>query len=141
MMCLLKIFPEWAAKILSGEKKYEYRKRRPEWLGTGCEVALVDANDCDKLLGSFVVSHIIDGSPTTVWQKTNGASVQLPPEYLAYYEQSDTAYAIGIEKPRHPIANFSVKSLLDERCNVASFTRLSEMEAEIIRHQIAPVGI
>lgn len=69
MRVLLSIKPEFAYKILSGEKKFEYRRRI--FRQTDVTSVLVYASGpVRSVIGEFQIGQIITEAPDLVWDET-----------------------------------------------------------------------
>ena len=67
MEILLSIKPKFSNKILSGEKKYEFRKRKPKQ--TSNKVYIYESNPTKQIVGWFIYNRILTGSPIEIWEK------------------------------------------------------------------------
>jgi predicted transcriptional regulator len=94
MKILLSIKPEYAEKIMSGEKRFEYRKSLHKNLDISC--ALVYATlPVGKLVGEFVINSVLKAPPEELWQKTktwSGITKEFFDEYFA-----DREYACALK--------------------------------------------
>ena len=69
MKVLLSIKPEFANKILNGEKKFEFRKSL--FKRDGIKTVLIYATmPIGKVIGEFDIEHIISNSPQEIWNET-----------------------------------------------------------------------
>lgn len=69
MKVLLSIRPEYAEKILAGEKRYEFRRRIPK--ATGIRTVVIYATlPVGKVIGEFKVERILSDQPNELWAKT-----------------------------------------------------------------------
>jgi predicted transcriptional regulator len=69
MKVLLSIKPEYAAKIMSGEKRYEFRRRIFQRKGITTVVIYV-TSPMKKVIGEFVVGEIIEREVKALWEET-----------------------------------------------------------------------
>ena len=69
---LLPIKPEYAYKILSGEKKYEYRKRIASLDVT--RIVIYATYPISKILGEVSVSGYLKDDPPKIWDITKASS-------------------------------------------------------------------
>ncbi len=69
MKVLLSIKPEYAEKIFSGEKKYEFRKIgfKNRFIRT---VVVYATMPVGKIIGEFGIKQILKDNPEQIWQKT-----------------------------------------------------------------------
>ena len=69
MHVLLSVKPEFALGILSGSKKYEYR--RTMFRSTAVEsVFMYASSPMQALVGEFRVAHVLSDEPSKLWAKT-----------------------------------------------------------------------
>lgn len=90
---LLAIKPEFAEKILNGDKKYEYRKR----------LARGDSNYlylcCGrKIVGKVKIIAVMDGPKECLWEYTaDGAGISHK-QFLEYFKDVEIAYCYALGK-------------------------------------------
>ena len=95
---LLSIKPEFAEKIFSGEKGFEFRKAIFS-REVSCIVLYVTA-PVGKIVGEFKVLNILEDTPASLWEKTcdhAGVSKQF---FFSYFKGRQKAFAIEIGSPR-----------------------------------------
>ncbi|HZF61957.1 MULTISPECIES: ASCH domain-containing protein [Desulfovibrio] len=98
MKALLSIKPEFAEKIFSGEKGYEFRKAAFSQDVTS--VIVYVTAPVGRIVGEFEVANIWQDTPTSLWQKTKesaGISAQF---FFEYFKGRNKAVAIEIAKPK-----------------------------------------
>ena len=95
--CLFSIKPEFAFKILSGEKIFEYRKTQTQ-KSISCMV-IYAGYPIRKVIGEAEVVNVICGSPEEVWQLTNTFSGIEYSLYSKYFEGRKIAYAYQLSHP------------------------------------------
>ena len=96
MNVLLSINPPYAEAIFKGEKKYEFR--RAIFKRRGIEKVYLYVNSkVKKILGSFEVDDIIEGSPQEIWEKCKEYGGISKEDFFKYFEGSNVAYAIKIK--------------------------------------------
>lgn len=108
--------PEYANKLISGQKDIELRKVKPH-IQQG-DYAIIYASSPEKaVLGFGKIKSIIECSPTEMWEKHSNRLGISKESYLSYYDGSHKA--IGIEfdiiRPITPIG------LADLRKNISGF--------------------
>lgn len=104
---LLSIRPEFAEKIISGEKRFEFRKRgfARESVET---VVVYSTMPVGRIIGEFTVKRILSGSPSAIWRRTRGSAGISHSRFRDYFAGRDEAYAIEVdeviayEKPLDP---------------------------------------
>ncbi|HJJ41714.1 MAG TPA: ASCH domain-containing protein [Methanocorpusculum sp.] len=110
MKVLLSIKPEYADRIFSGEKKYEFRRTifsRPDV----DEVVIYETSPVKRIVGSFTVKKVHKYKPAVLWKKTREYAGIDEKHFFEYFRGCDTAYAIEIgdvkryESPINPWEN------------------------------------
>ena len=66
---LLSIKPEYAEKILNGEKKFEFRRVLPKNKEVD-KVVIYATMPIGKIIGEFEIADFISESPIQLWQLT-----------------------------------------------------------------------
>ena len=93
---LLSIKPEYVDKIVSGKKKYEFRKFRCR---EGIDTIVIYATaPIKKVVGEVALVDIIEGDVEHVWRKTRDFGGILEKDYKAYYEGRKVAIAYKLGK-------------------------------------------
>ena len=98
MRVLLSIKPEYANKIFSGEKKFEFRKRIFKNLEVQT-VMVYSTMPVGRIIGEFSIKHIHQNSPKYIWDKTKRFSGIDEDFFNEYYDGRDLAFAIEVDKP------------------------------------------
>lgn len=95
MNVLLSIKPEFAEKIFSGEKKFEFRKNI--FKRTDIEKVIVYATmPVGKVIGEFSVQGVIEGRPDAVWSQTRNHAGISKKFFSAYFDGREKAFAIKV---------------------------------------------
>ena len=92
---LLSIKPEYAFKIISGEKKYEFRKFRCR---TSVDTIVIYASSpIKKIIGEVSIIGIIKGETDEVWMLTEQNGGITKKDYKDYYKNKKyaVAYKLG----------------------------------------------
>ncbi|MDY0903082.1 ASCH domain-containing protein [Pantoea agglomerans] len=97
MKVLLSIKPEYVDKILSGEKRFEFRKVSFSEQGI-TNVLIYATKPVGKLVGEFEVTNIHEGSPEFIWKLTKPFAGIEKKYFDSYYEGRNKAVAIAIGK-------------------------------------------
>jgi predicted transcriptional regulator len=94
MNVILSIKPKYAEAILSGEKKYEFRKSS---FPPSAKVAIIySSNHVGKIVGWFKIIKQIRGKPLEIWKIYHENSRLTKEEFLSYYSSSKTAVCLVI---------------------------------------------
>jgi len=125
---ILSIHPSHIEKILSGEKRYEYRKRIP----TDIRYIVVYATSPIKMIVAFIeIDSIIKDSPEIVWEKTKKHAGISENFFMRYFSNHQDAYAIKIKAAHKLPALKSLTILSDIICAPQSYRYLKEPILEL----------
>ncbi|MGI0120097.1 hypothetical protein [Zooshikella sp. RANM57] len=95
---LLSIRPEYANKIFSGEKLYEFRKTI--FVDLRVKVAVVYATrPISKVIGQFDIENVIQGTPQQIWSVTKRSAGVSKEFFDKYFDGKSCAYAIKVNNP------------------------------------------
>lgn len=95
MKVLLSIKPEYVNKIVSGEKKFEYRKRIfKERIDT---VVVYSTMPVGKIIGEFRIEEIINDTPDNIWSLTNQHSGISENFFMEYFDNCKQGFALKIK--------------------------------------------
>ena len=112
MNVLLSIKPKYVDEILAGKKIFEFRKAIFKKKDIN-KVFIYSSSPVKKVVASFEIDKIIDGSPQKIWeqcQKYGGISKE---DFFNYFKNSDIGYAIEIknlDKFSEPIDPYLLKT-------------------------------
>lgn len=91
---LLPIKPEYARKILNGEKKIEFRKRR--FAADVQHVIIYASHPVKRIVGFFTIAAIEEASPRTLWRRYRTVGGISYGDFSEYYYNKDTAVGIHV---------------------------------------------
>lgn len=95
MKVLLSIKPEFANKIFSGDKRYEYR--RSIFKRTDIEKVIVYASaPVSAVIGEFEVGQILHDNLSELWNKTKNFSGISKEYFIKYFSEKNNGYAIEV---------------------------------------------
>jgi len=102
MKVLLSIKPEYADKILSGEKRFEFRKSifKKEGIRT---VIIYATMPVGKVIGEFNIKNILSDKPEFIWDRTRDLSGITKSFFDSYFYERSRAYAIEVESVKNTI--------------------------------------
>ncbi len=124
MKVLLSIKPEFADKILSGEKQYEFRKiifKNPN-IKT---IVIYATMPVGKVIGEFTIDEILNGIPSQIWEDTKHASGIQESFFNEYFDKRENAYAIKVKSVKRYKKPFSLFEILGRKFPPQSFCYLS----------------
>lgn len=125
---ILSIHPSHIEKILSGKKRYEYRKRIP----TNIRYIVVYATAPIKMIVAFIeIDSIIKDSPEIVWKKTKQYAGISEDFFMRYFSNHQDAYAIKIKAAHELQAPKPLTDLKDNICAPQSYIYLKESKKEL----------
>jgi len=99
MKVLLSIKPEYAEKILSGYKKYEFRKKLFKNPMVK-KVIIYASSPIQKVVGEFDIEYILSLEPETLWEKTERYSGVDKEFYDSYFNGKEIGHAIKVKKTK-----------------------------------------
>ena len=97
MKVLLSIKPEYAEKILSGEKKFEFCRVLPKNKAVK-KVVIYATLPVGKVVGEFEIAEFISQPPIYLWERTADSSGISATFFNAYFKGRDVAHAIKVGK-------------------------------------------
>lgn len=111
MKILLSIKPEFAEKILQGEKHYEFRKVLPK--APGIKTIIIYATlPLGKVVGEFDIAEILSDTPRNIWSETADFSGISKRFFNDYFEGREVAHAIKVKKVRRYSSPRELSSIL-----------------------------
>ena len=97
-MCqmLLSIRPQYVDSIISGKKKYEYRKFR-------CRedvesILIYETTPTQRVIGEVIIEEVLEDSLESIWDKTKKYSGISKDFFDEYYKGKEKAYAYRLGK-------------------------------------------
>ena len=113
MKVLLSIKPEYAEKILSGEKGYEFRRTifKSQFV---TKVVLYASSPLQKVVGEFDIECIITLSLDALWEDTKCHSGIDKEFYDSYFRGKKVGHAIKVKRTRRYLQH---KNLSDYNIN------------------------
>ena len=96
MKVLISIKPQYVEKILSGEKRYEYR--RVLFKKEVSTVIVYASSPVKRIIGEFEIADILEESPAILWEKTGDYSGVSREEFFKYFSGKSKGFAIKIGK-------------------------------------------
>ncbi len=96
MNVLLSIEPKYAEAVFSGIKKYEFRRTIFKRKDID-RVYLYSNSTVKKIVGSFEVGIILDGTPQEIWKKCHKYGGISEEDFFKYFAGARKAFAIEIK--------------------------------------------
>ena len=121
MKILLSIKPEYAEKIFSGEKRFEFRKAI--FRNRAVKVVVVYATQpVGKVVGEFEIEAVLEAHPRVIWSKTKRFSGITRSFFDEYFSGRDRAYAIKVSKAERYTLPLDLNSVVPS-CHAPQFFR------------------
>ncbi|APG03522.1 hypothetical protein BJI69_06080 [Luteibacter rhizovicinus DSM 16549] len=123
MKVLLSIKPEYAEKILLGEKRFEFRKAVPKNAAVRT-IVIYATMPVGKVVGEFEVGGILAERPRNIWSMTSAFAGITKRFFNEYFEGRTTAYAIKVKSPKRYDKPLDLSSVLTSGIPPQSFCYL-----------------
>lgn len=129
MKVLLSVKPEFAEKILNGEKKYEFRKAM--FKNSDVKTVVIYATmPLGKVVGEFDFEIVLSDKPSVIWAETSAFSGITKKFFNEYFDGRDNAYAIKISKVRRYKNPKNLKEFVPSGLAPQSFCYLPSFQSE-----------
>jgi len=125
MKILLSIKPEYAEKILSGDKQFEFRKSMPKEPGVKT-VVMYATKPVGKVVGEFEIEGVLSECPDDLWSLTADFAGISRRFFNEYFSGRETAYAIKVRSARRYDSPIDLDSLIAGGVAPQSFRYLRE---------------
>lgn len=124
MKVLLSIKPEYAEKILLGDKQYEFRKAIPKAPGV-TTVVIYATKPVGKVVGEFEIDVVLSENPNNLWSITSKFSGISRRFFYEYFRGKNTAYAIKVKEAKRYEKPLELDTVLQSGIAPQSFCYLS----------------
>lgn len=95
-IALLSVHPRYAAALMGGQKKVEFRRRA---LSVETQYVIVYATaPVQKVVGWFEIAEIASDSPDRLWERFGHEGQVAKQDFERYYERCDAGAAIRVRK-------------------------------------------
>jgi predicted transcriptional regulator len=139
MDALLSIKPKYVKTIISGEKKFEFRKKI--FLNKINKVYIYSSSPDKIIKGYFNYNGFIEGSPEYIWEKCKGNAGISKTDFFKYFDGKDKAYALIINQFYNFQTNMKAKDLFESFTAPQSFMYVpQELESLLNKINIPNVG-
>ena len=133
MMILLSIKQGYCDLILNGTKRFEFRKKLPNGLKKGDEVAIYCTRPVSRVIAYFRVSDVIQTTRQSLWRQTRLAAGINYKTFMGYFSAKKQANAIRIGKLHVLNTPLSLGRLRRNKTPPQSFLYLTESQSEKVR--------
>lgn len=127
MKVLLSIKPEYANKILAGEKHFEFRKAifKNPLVKT---VVIYATLPIGKVVGEFEVESVMEDDPNQVWSSTSEFAGISQGLFQEYFQGRKKAYAIKVSNPQRYLQPLELSHVVSNGVAPQSFCYLKADE-------------
>ncbi len=120
MKILLPIKPQFADKILSGEKCFEFRKCLPK--NTNIDTVIIYATKpIGKVVGEFKVDSIVSNSPDDLWEITKDKAGISQKYFSEYFFGRNIAHAFKVASVKKYDNQIDIKDFCNKKAPPQSF--------------------
>lgn len=142
MNVLLSIKPEFAEKILDGDKRYEFRRvgfRDNELID---KVIIYASSPVQRITGVFTVADVIEASPERLWSHFGDESgIEDKDRFIKYFTGKETGYAIEIQDAHRFSTPINPKTHIEEFRPPVSFKYVQDELESLLNHRTEKVVI
>ena len=97
MKVLLSIKPEYVEAIISGTKRFEYRKSIFKQKDID-SIVVYATKPFGKVVGEFFIEEILEDDPKTIWDMTYSYAGVTKDFFLDYFKDREKGFAIKIKE-------------------------------------------
>lgn len=137
MMILLSIKQVYCDLILNGTKRFEFRKKLPNGLKKGDEVAIYCTRPVSRVVAYFRVSDVIQTTRQNLWRQTRFAAGINYETFMDYFSAKKQANAIRIGKLHVLNTPLSLERLRRNKTPPQSFLYLTDLQSRMVRERAA----
>jgi predicted transcriptional regulator len=111
---ILSVRPEYAFKIVSGEKTVELRRRFPESAATGGKALIYASSPTQQIIGHVVIAEVVRLEIDLLWQKYGHFACVTKEFFYSYFNGLEFGYALVLTEPVEASAPLSIRRLNDD---------------------------
>ena len=108
---IISIKPEYAQKIIGGEKTIELRRKFPTKDIIGGIAIIYASSPVQKIIGYAVIEDVKKLSISLIWSKYNKQACVTKQFFNAYFKGLEEAFAIKLSQPIRLIEPIDIKQL------------------------------
>jgi predicted transcriptional regulator len=128
---IFSIKPKYAEKIISGEKKIELRRVKPNHIYKNTYVLIYVSSPVQSIIGSFIVDSVIHETIPELWERSFEISSVSKKEYNKYFAGVTKGVGIfikNVQQFKKPITLKTLKVKLPDFNMPQSFRYISPTE-------------
>ncbi|MEC3905539.1 ASCH domain-containing protein [Tamlana sp. 2201CG12-4] len=115
-LLIISVKPEYARKILKGEKTIELRKCAPKKAGKDDYILIYVTAPVKELWGIYKIENIIKEKPITLWENFGEKTGITKQEFNNYFKENKNAFGIQLQEVKnlfkHSIKLDNLKNLI-----------------------------
>ena len=96
---VVSIKPEYATKIVVGDKKVELRRRFPYGTVTGARMYIYASSPIQAVIGYAVIRTVERLSPSEIWSRYASVAYITSEDFQSYYRDVSLGYVLVLEHP------------------------------------------
>lgn len=127
---LISIKPQYARKIILGEKIYEFRRRAPKALPLN--LFIYSTSPDKSIIGIGTVNEIIEDDLTSLWNRCSAGAGIDKELFMEYFNGLNRGNALIIEKITVFDKPINPKDIFDDFAPPQSYYYLDEIDASLL---------
>ncbi len=100
---IISVKPEYARKILKGEKTIELRKCAPKKVGKNDFILIYVTAPVKELWGVYKIENIVKENPNILWENFGEQTGISKQEFYDYYKENKSAFGIQLQEVKNLI--------------------------------------
>lgn len=137
MNALLAIKPEFAEKILTGQKEYEFRRTAFRETAEIEVIYLYASSPVKKIVGLFTSNRIIEASPEELWELFGAESgIDDRERFMSYFDGVDVGFAIEVNNTHRFQPPLDPNHLFEDFSPPMSFNYLDDKQDRVLRGHV-----
>lgn len=136
MNALLAIKPEFADKILSGKKRYEFRRSCFNDPDEVDHIFLYSTSPVMQIVGVFTTDRIVEAEPNQLWELYNESAGINHERFMNYFSDINTGYAIHVDEAYEFDEPIDPEEVFDDFSPPMSYFYLGDTISEKLREYL-----
>lgn len=111
---IISIKPEYALKIMTGEKTIELRRRFPVEDVEGGIAIIYASSPIKEIIGYAVIERVYELPINTLWEKYQDEACVSEDFFFDYFNGRDIGFALSLKEPTQLIEPLDIKRMEEE---------------------------
>lgn len=111
---IISIKPEYALKIISGEKTIELRRKFPIDHIEGGIALIYASSPIKKIIGYATIEKVTELSIDSLWKKCSKKACVKKEFFYSYFDGIDTGFALSLKNPVELTETLDIKRMQEE---------------------------